>query len=304
VAAQRELKKKSGCEIITFKIIILRYALMKHKKSIIELIKTRSSWRKYAPQEIAGKMKRNILEQIAAPLVGPFGNRVEFRLIEKKISEKEEQVRLGTYGFISGAKHFIVGAVKDSEKNFEDYGYLLEKLILYFTGLGLATCWLGGSFKRKDFGKTLELTEEKIIPAITPVGYPAKRRGIRDSFIRMTAGSKSRKPWEELFFEEQAGQYEIPLQMVRLAPSASNKQPWRILRQENMHRFFLRRTKNYDKMIKVADMQRIDMGIAMYHFESTARELNLPGKWQIEDIKDFDIKFDDPVEYIVSWLAD
>ena len=103
---------------------------MKQEKSIIELIKARSSRRKYAPREIAGELKQSILDHIAAPLRGPFGNPVRFRWIEKEISEKEEKVRLGTYGFISGAKYFIVGALKNSEKNFEDYGYLMEQLIL------------------------------------------------------------------------------------------------------------------------------------------------------------------------------
>ena len=283
---------------------------MKHKKSIIELIKARSSRRKYAPQEITGELKQSILDQITTPLEGPFGNKVRFGLVEKEMSEKEEKVRLGTYGFISGAKYFIVGAVKDSEKNFEDYGYLLEQLILYFTGLGLGSCWLGGSFKRSEFGKVFDLAEDEIIPAITPVGYSSKRRGVKESLMRMAVGSDNRKPWQELFFkdnfsspldQEQVGEYEIPMQMLRLAPSASNKQPWRILRQDNVYHFFLQRTKNYDKMIKAADMQRLDMGIAMCHFELTARELGLPGKWQV--IKDLDIKLDDQTEYIVSWLA-
>lgn len=286
---------------------------MKTKKSIVELIKMRNSWRKYTRREIAGSIKQEILERVSAPPAGPFGNRVRFRLVEKDISEQETKVKLGTYGFISGAGYFLAGAMKDTEKNFEDYGYLLEELILYCTGLGLATCWLGGSFKRGEFGKALNAADDEIIPAVTPVGYASETRGYRDRLIRMGAGSKKRKPWKELFFTddfsnpltpEAAGDYAVPLEMVRSAPSASNKQPWRIVREKNRFHFFLKRTKHYDKMIKAADMQRIDMGIAMCHFELTAVERNLEGKWQIEKPGSFTPPPDEDMEHIVSWVAD
>jgi len=60
--------------------------------------------------------------------------------------------------------------------------------------------------------------------------------------------------------------------MVRIAPSASNKQPWRIVKIEGAWHFFLERTKGYGdgiifKLLKLADIQRLDMGIAMCHFE-------------------------------------
>ncbi len=275
----------------------------------------RSSRRNYTQQEIPGDIKQGILDFISSLRSGPFHNTARFQLIEKDICEKQEKVKLGTYGFIAGANSFIVGAVKrDKEKNFEDYGYLMEQIILYCAAVGLGTCWLGGSFKRSDFGKTLKLSEDEIIPAITPIGYTAEKRGVRDRLIRMAAGSKNRKPRQELFFTSgfaapltslQAGSYDIPLEMVRLAPSASNHQPWRIVQQDNRYHFFLKRTKNYDKMMRAADLQRIDMGIAMYHFESTARELNLKGKWQVMEIDEsYSRLHDDGIKYIVSWLAD
>lgn len=274
----------------------------------------RSSRRNYTQQEIPGDLKQDILSHFSSPLVGPLHNTVRFQLVEKNICEKQEKVKLGTYGFIAGAHTFIVGAVKrNKEKNFEDYGYLLEQIILYCTAIGLASCWLGGSFKRSDFGKVLKLSRDEIIPAITSIGYATEKRGARDLLIRMAAGSKNRKPRQELFFtagfagplsSRQAGAYDIPLEMVRLAPSASNNQPWRIVQQDNCYHFFLKRTKNYDKMMRAADLQRIDMGIAMYHFESTARELNLKGKWQVMEIDESYSRLHDGIEYIVSWLAD
>jgi len=50
----------------------------------------------------------------------------------------------------------------------------------------------------------------------------------------------------------------------------------------------------------VADVQRLDMGIAMCHFALTAKELGLTGAWQSRepDIK----KSDKSTEYVVSWV--
>jgi hypothetical protein len=53
--------------------------------------------------------------------------------------------------------------------------------------------------------------------------------------------------------------------------------------------------------MQMADIQRIDMGIAMSHFELTANELGLAGSWQLRD-PDLEVP-DDLTEYIVTWQA-
>jgi hypothetical protein len=92
--------------------------------------------------------------------------------------------------------------------------------------------------------------------------------------------------------------------MVRLGPSASNKQPWQIIRIGSDWHFYLKRTPHYrdgrvNKVLNISDLQRVDIGIAMCHFELTARELGLNGKW-LTRVVDTDIPKDE-VEYVVSW---
>jgi len=123
-------------------------------------------------------------------------------------------------------------------------------------------------------------------------------------------------PAEQLFFEQQFGQplptvaadaYAAPLEALRWAPSASNKQPWRVVRIENAFHFHLTRTPGYGKgrvlfyLLQLADLQRVDLGIAMCHFELTARELGLAGRWVVQDPNI--AKPDDRTEYIVSWIG-
>jgi len=59
---------------------------------------------------------------------------MRFHLIEKNDPAIFDNVRFGTYGFIKNAQNFIVGAVKPGERHWEDYGYVLEKIILKMTG--------------------------------------------------------------------------------------------------------------------------------------------------------------------------
>jgi len=66
--------------------------------------------------------------------------------------------------------------------------------------------------------------------------------------------------------------------MVRRAPSASNRQPWRIVRDGNNFHFYICRNKGYGKLFNY-DIQKLDVGIAMCHFDLTALESGIQGKW-------------------------
>ena len=74
-----------------------------------------------------------------------------------------------------------------------------------------------------------------------------------------------------------------------MGPSATNKQPWRIVRRGADWHFYLLRTKGYGKgspffkLLRIADLQRVDLGIAMCHFELVAREAGADGRWIVED---------------------
>ena len=148
------------------------------------------------------------------------------------------------------------------------------------------------------------------MPCITPIGYPTSKKSLIDSAMRFAAGSNNRKRWDELFFsgdfthplsESEAGKYVSPLEMLQLAPSASNKQPWRIVKVTNKSHFYLQHAKGYAKFMAF-DLQRVDMGIAMCHFELTAKELGLNGKWKISDPGSISPPKD--TEYVVSWVED
>jgi nitroreductase len=276
--------------------------------TIIETIRTRKSCRTYSTRAMEPEKIDELGQFLASNKETPFGSKVHFHLIDFNELEIGELKKLTTYGVIKGARQFIVGAVEKQKMAMEDYGYCMERNILKASSMGLGTCWLGGTFKRSGFADKISIREGELLPVISPVGYPRDTRSVVDKMFRMFASSDKRKPWNELFYlhdietaldKENSGIFDIPLECVRMAPSASNKQPWRIIKdkgQDAFH-FYLKRTLGYEKLVKDIKLQNVDMGIAMCHFELSARDLGLKGDWNVNDPQ---IK-SDGMEYIVSW---
>lgn len=288
---------------------------MNFTKPITELIRQRFSCRTYQERPIEPQLRQRLGAYLAPPLSGPFGNPARFELVAAREGDRRALRRLGTYGFIKGATGFIVGAIRERDLCLEDYGYLMERLILYATDMGLGTCWLGGTFTKSSFARKISLRPDEIMPCVTSIGYIAERPRPLERIIRRGANADRRLPWERLFFEEEfgealerrsAGDYAEALEMVRLGPSASNRQPWRIIRQADCYHFYLQRSPGYNErsrlqLFTVADLQRVDMGIAMCHFELTTREVGLKGRW--ERVKAGVVLPDETLEYTVSWVV-
>jgi hypothetical protein len=278
--------------------------------TIIETIKTRISCRTYGNKPIEPGKISELRQFLASNQETPFGSKVRFLLLDFNELEISELKNLTTYGIIKGARQFIVGTVIKHLKAMEDYGCCMEKNILKATSMGLGTCLLGGTFKRSGFAGKIDLGESELLPVISPVGYSSDKRSVVDRMFRFVAASDKRKPWHELFYlhdidtfldKENSGGFDQSLECIRIAPSASNKQPWRIMksRDQNAFHFYLKRTAGYENIIKDINLQNVDMGIAMCHFELSAKELGLKGDWNVNDPQ---IK-SGGMEYIVSWIA-
>jgi len=279
---------------------------MEYKKPVVELIKARKSSRTYKEIDIESETIQK-LNDFIAKINKESKISARFVFTRNEDAESAAAKKLGTYGVIKGANSFIVGVLDKGEKNALEFGRLFEKIILFATDLGLATCWLGGTFKKGDFAKNLSLAENEFIPIVSPVGYEKDKLRVVESAMRTVIGADKRKPWSELFFEENgstplneisAAPYAVPLEMVRLAPSASNKQPWRIIKDNKTLHFYVCRTKGYG--VTGYDMQKNDIGIAKCHFELTANELGLKGNWQ--GMKNMPIPTG--FEYVCSWVEE
>jgi len=254
---------------------------------------SRKSWRSYKKERLLKHDRERITAYIQQDFQTPFGAKPRFTLIDCEPNDK-----LGTYGFISDAQHFIAGAVKKAPMCIEDYGFALEKIILIATTFGLGTCWLA-AFDKQGFAERIRLMSDEVLPAVTPIGYKAEQ-GRKDQLIRWAAGSDNRKMWSELFFDtyfntplepENAGDYMSAFTMVQFAPSGSNAQPWRLILDEDTVHFYHDGKKEYNQV------RQLDMGIAFSHFQSAMDLFHIKGEWSIKDPD----RTSGKMSYVATW---
>ena len=267
-------------------------------------VQDRVSIRSYEERSLTKEDKSKLMD-FNASLTNPFGVDVKVQYISK--DKGAEDVQLGTYGTIRGAKDFLAITVKDQPYAMEAVGYQFENLVLYATDMGLGTVWLAGTFNRKDFKNVIEISDEDLFPCICPVGYPGQKRSFIEKITRVSLGSKKRKEWDKLFFlddfsksltKEDAGRYTDALDMLRLAPSATNAQPWAVVKEGDKFHFFCNYKNSLNNDVK--KIKHLDLGIALSHFHQTAMSDGLNGKLEVSDI-DFDVP--ENMHYIITYIA-
>lgn len=273
--------------------------------SMEESVKKRYSVRNYQEQEVELD-KRKAIEAFVNSMDNPFDKKVNFHFLDN--GETKSQEKLGTYGVIKGAKQYIGTTINLEPLSLEALGYELEVVILYLAHLGLGTCWLGGTFNRKGFAKAMNIGESEIFPIITPYGYAATKKHIKEIAMRKMIQADHRKEWSQLFFKndfhnpltkEEARELAFPLEMVRLGPSASNKQPWRILVSDNACHFYEYKEPGYSERFSY-DIQRVDMGIAAAHFDLSVKEKGIKGHFVTAG--EPKIELPENMEYAFSWV--
>jgi nitroreductase len=257
---------------------------VKFSRQVAEVIRARLSTRSYQPQPMAEDAVRELAAAAQSLEKGLSGEPARFALVRWSDVARRE-MRLGDYGNISRPRNFLVGAIRQSETAYTSYGYLLEQLVLKATDLGLGTCWLGYFDPR--FAGEFRPGSDEVMPAVCVVGPPVEKIGLKDRLVRTMVGAARRRNWSDLFSDGRsgvpltpdiAGPYAEPLEMLRLAPSAGNTQPWRVVREADSARFhfFLKPVNARYEQRRLHD---IDVGIAMCHFELSCRESGLAGRW-------------------------
>jgi nitroreductase len=262
----------------------------------VETIQKRHSVRTYTGEPLHKEHVAQI-KQFINQLETPFGEKARIELIHTYSGEKP--VKLGTYGWIKGASDYLVLVHEVAPFAETAAAYMFEQALLFCTDLDLGTCWLGGSFSRSDFKKQVKLKPNEKMRIVSPVGYSSNRKRFLEKYIvRADKNRASRKPFGELFFEKSfdqplteaaAGIFSTPLEMVRLSPSANNKQEWRVLLDDGALHFYKKPYPMFDS---------IDMGIALCHFELSCRELGIEGKLEVLQVFPENKMF----TYVTSWI--
>lgn len=265
---------------------------------IEESIRRRRSVRTFDGRELP-PAETERLKSFMQKIENPYGIAVEFKFLNAKEHGLSCPV-------VSGTELYVGGKIKQVPCANEAFGYSFELLVLYAQSLGIGTVWLGGTMNRSAYESAMELGAEEMMPCASPLGYPAPKMSIKESVMRKAIKANARHPFEELFFDgsfdtpltkEKAGSLAFPLEMVQLAPSAVNRQPWRVLVCKDAAHFYLKRSKGFSGA--ALDMQRIDMGIALCHFDLAAKEAGLEVAFAVSNPE---IAANAGMEYIASYL--
>ena len=261
-----------------------------------ELIKKRRSIRTFDGEGLSDSEISEITE-ITKTAANPYGISIDWTVLDAKENGLSSIV-------IVGAEKYIAGKIRCVPHAEEAFGFSFEKIVLEVLGMGIGTTWIAGTMNRQAFEKAVSLGTDEMMPCVSPIGHPASKMSVRETVMRKNIGAEKRLPFEELFF---LGSFEKPLSeaddeisfmlnMVRLAPSAVNKQPWRVVISGNKAHFYEKKSRGYVSE-GGWDIQKIDIGIALCHFVLAAEESGFEPAFSVSEP---DIVTPDGVSYVAT----
>ena len=231
---------------------------------IIEAIRQRRSVRTFNGNGLDDN-QHSLLLKVFDEARSPFDAPVSLQLAKFNL---REGYKPSTYGMIRGAEDYFLLAFGDDGLSALAAGFRFEQVVLKAWMMGLGTCWIAGTFKGSSFERGISWPDGGRLRVVCPVGYAAKP-AFMEKVARMTARSNHRKPFGDLFFKngfadalDAGNTFAESLEMMRLAPSSTNSQPWRALVDgTNVHFFYE----------PVSKFSLLDCGIGLCHFSETEK---------------------------------
>ena len=223
--------------------------------TIQEAIEARHSVRAYKNQPLS----EDIVKQLEDKIVElNLEGQLHIQLICNE--PKAFQGTMAKYGKFRNANNYIVMAGKKADDLDERVGYYGEHLVLLAQTLGLNTCWVGLSYSKVP--DTYVLGEDEKIACYIAIGY-GETQGIGHKIktVEQVSNATDITPaW-----------FKKGVEAALLAPTAVNQQKFSFeyLGEEN-NRHKVRARKGFSMI----GYTKMDLGIAKYHFEIGAGNVN------------------------------
>lgn len=218
------------------------------QENFYEIIFQRKSIRKYD----LTPLDENTLKQISSKInnLKPFYDPIKTEL--KIVSQNDVKGLLAVK-----APHYIIAYSEAKEGYLTNIGFMLQQIDLFLSANGIGSCWLGLAKPIKEVSNFSNL--EFVI--VLAFGKPA------EPLHRSSASEFKRKSLQQIRTIEDKDQL---LEPVRLAPSATNSQPWYFTGEaENLHVYCVK--LNFIKAMIYEKMNKVDIGIAMCHLWIAAK---------------------------------
>jgi len=222
------------------------------KEKLYSAIFKRKSIRKYSSEKLSSKKIEEIKKFIAESEVLNEELNTEIRIVSRDDISSLLPIK---------APHYLLFFSEKSDQYLNNAGFIIQQLDLYLSSQGLGSCWFGLAKPKKEISDQSDL-EYVITLAFGRADEKQFRENI-DAFNR-----KSRSEIAEIV---SADNTEAPdeslnnvIEAARLAPSATNNQPWYFTARENDIHIY-QQDPNFLKKLFYQKMNGIDMGIVMAH---------------------------------------
>ena len=207
-----------------------------------DLIKSRHSVRRFTDQKIEGEVLEELRKEVD-------NANHESRLNIQLALNETKAFGEGHYGNFENCKNYIVIIGKKDDKDLDEKcGYYGERIALKAQELGLNTCWVAMTYKKKEVPVKIEDDEKIVIVIATGYGVTQGLSHKVKDFESVSKTSEADSPdW-----------YKKGIEFALLAPTAINQQK------------FVFELKDSNKVIaksKLGFHSKIDLGIVKYHFE-------------------------------------
>ncbi len=223
--------------------------------TIQEAIEARHSVRAYKDQPLSEDIVKQLEDKIEEL---NHEGQLHIQLICNE--PKAFQGTMAKYGKFRNANNYIVMAGKKADDLDERVGYYGEHLVLLAQTLGLNTCWVGLSYSKVP--GTYVLGEDEKIACYIAIGYgKTQGAGHKIKTIEQVSNATDITPaW-----------FKKGVEAALLAPTAVNQQKFSFeyLGEEN-NRHKVRARKGFSMI----GYTKMDLGIAKYHFEIGAGNVN------------------------------
>lgn len=221
------------------------------QSNLYEFIFKRKSVRKYDLNPLDIKIQ-NEVEEFASNAKALFENiKTQFKIVS--LGEAN--------GLLSiKAPHYLIITSEKKDGYLTNTGYILQQVDLFLSSKGIGTCYLGLTKPIKEIKKELE----NEVVMVLAFGNPA------EDVHRNDISQFKRKSYSEITNIENC---EKLLEPARLAPSATNSQPWYFTGDNENINIYCVKT-NILKALVYEKLNKFDMGIALYHIAAAARNFN------------------------------
>ncbi|RCW60328.1 MULTISPECIES: nitroreductase family protein [Halanaerobium] len=219
------------------------------KEELYQTIFKRKSIRKYHQDKLSGDQLQSIMD---------FLN--EAKALDSEINFEAQIVDSDQVKSLIPIKapHYLQFFSEEKGDYLLNAGFILQQLDLYLAANNLGSCWFGMAKPKKEI-----IADSDLEYVITLVFGRAAEDNHRDSIEDF-----ERKTLSEI---KSGSDYYDLLEAARLAPSATNGQPWYFkVGAKQIHVF--QHQPNFIKKFFYEKMNRIDMGITLSHLWLAAEE--------------------------------